>query len=331
MSDWTEAQIIEEISRIFPMRSEIVERGIGDDCALMHDGMKLITTDASIEGVHFDLHWMTLADAAYRCMTSNVSDIAAMGAFAGPFTLALGLPVSLEFDEIRLAISAIKKCIEDHRLPDCWLIGGDVVRCDSAMFSVTVLAKCPEWPVVYRNTASPGDAIIALGHLGYAAAGLDLFKSGLFRNDSLISEFDLFPLLNAFRRPLALTQFGPLIAQNRCISAMMDLSDGIRTDLPRLLAQSHCGADVFLDRLIPDNRLLNASELVHCDPMDWMICGGEDFGLLVTSKTPEIVFKFANEQHIPCCILGLCTDKPDISWFENGRYSTRKNISFSHF
>ena len=75
---WTENQVIEEISRIFTPRPDIAPLGIGDDCAVFRDGLNLITTDAAVEGVHFDLSWMSLADAAYRCTTANLSDVASM-------------------------------------------------------------------------------------------------------------------------------------------------------------------------------------------------------------------------------------------------------------
>lgn len=332
MTEWTEAQVIEEISRIFPTRNDLVERGIGDDCAVMQQGLKLITTDASIEGVHFDLRWMSLADAAYRCMTSNVSDIAAMGTYAGPFTLALGLPASLDFSEISKAVSALRACISDHDLKDCWLIGGDVVRSPFAMFSVTVFAPRPEWPVVCRNTANPGDAIIAMGHLGHAAAGLDIFSSGLYRHE-ICQQKEIETVLNAFKRPRALTQLGPLLAQNRLITAMMDLSDGIKTDLPRLLKQSHCGAQIQIDALQPDECLVKVSEIQHTDPVNWMLCGGEDFGLLVTAPEQNIaqIQNLAKQHKIPCCILGKCTKSEEIFWLENHEISSRKDSSFKHF
>lgn len=333
MAEWTEAQVIDEISRTFPVREDLVERGIGDDCAVMQNGMKLITTDASIEGVHFDLRWMSVADAAYRCMTSNVSDIAAMGAYAGPFTLAWGLPSSLDFSEIRKAIQAIKTCLNDHGLPDCWLIGGDVVRSQVVMFSVTVLGKCPEWPVVCRNTAKPGDIVMAMGKLGYAAAGLALFESSIYLDKTRINACSLEPLLQAFRRPKALTNAGPILAKNRLVSSMMDLSDGVRTDLPRLLKQSRCGAVLDLDVLVPDDCLSRAADVLQCDARDWMACGGEDFGLLMTAPVDNVgkIEKIAAENGIPCVILGKCTCDSDVIWNENGQVSLRKDLSFSHF
>ena len=125
---WTESDVIEAIMEVFPSRRDLVTLGIGDDCAVLARGERLVTTDASVEGVHFDVAWMTLADAAYRCLTSNLSDVAAMGGEPGCFTLALGLRPDLGFDEIRGAIGAMRQCVEEHGLSRCALVGGDVVR-----------------------------------------------------------------------------------------------------------------------------------------------------------------------------------------------------------
>ena len=154
MSGWRESDVIALITELFPGRSDILARGIGDDCAVFCRGQRLISTDASIEGVHFNLDWMTPGDAAYRCLSSNISDIAAMGAEPGVFTMALGLPGEMAFDDIRGIFLNLKQCIADHGLDGCWLVGGDVVRSPVLMFSITILGELPPWPIVCRNGAS---------------------------------------------------------------------------------------------------------------------------------------------------------------------------------
>ena len=331
MSHWTEEQVIQAIQEIFPSRKDLAPCGIGDDCAVLMPGLELITTDASVEGVHFDLSWMSLADAAYRCMTSNVSDAAAMGAYAGPFTLALGLREDIEFNEILSAIQAIKDCIQEHGLSDCWLIGGDVVRSSQVFFSITVLSQKPAWPVVLRSGAKPGDVILALGRLGMSAVGLELYRRSFDKKCSRQSAYA--PYLKAFCRPHALTSLGPDIAQQQLVHAMMDISDGIRTDLPRLMKQSHCGARVDLGVVIPDGDLIQICKEINIDPIDQMICGGEDFGLLVTTPPQNVakIKKYACTHQVPCYEIGVCTDSKNVEWFERGKSSHRIDTSFSHF
>ena len=326
---WTEEQVIREIHRVFPDRPEIAPRGIGDDCAWIRDDAVLITTDASIEGVHFDLNWMSAADAVWRCMASNVSDVAAMGAFAGPFTLALGLPPTLAFDDIASMIGALKSCIEAHGLDGCWIVGGDVVRAPVLTFSVTVLGIRPPWPIVMRRGARPGNLIAVLGHCGYAAAGLDVCQK--FRDRIHDPLFE--PFIRAFFHPVALTQLGPAFAQNHLVTAMMDTSDGVRTDLPRLIEQSQCGAKIHLDAFVPDEPMKRAANELDGDPIDWMTSGGEDFGLLVTCEREKIetLKKMAQNQGVPCRIIGECTEERGVQWLEKHRISTRLDRSFRHF
>lgn len=324
-----EHEIIAAIEKCFPCRSEISPCGIGDDCAVLCDGLVLLTTDASVEGVHFDLSWMTAADAAYRCMTSNVSDVAAMGAFAGPFSLALGLPPGMSDDDILSVIEAFRRCIDDHGLRDCWLIGGDVVRSPVLMFSVTVLGKRPSWPMVYRSGACPGHRILALGHLGMSAAGLALCQRNM-HGDGLP---EYAPFLKTFRRPLALTQLGPALAREGLVSAMMDTSDGVRMDLPRLLAQSGCGAEIEISAFEPSAELLALGQTLGVDPRDWMVCGGEDFGLLMTAEAKYVkrIERLAHEHGVPCFDIGICTASRAVNWLEQGQQSLRMDQSFFHF
>ena len=331
MSHWSEEQVIQAIQDIFPPREDVASCGIGDDCAVLRPGLELITTDASVEGVHFDLSWISLADAAYRCMTSNVSDAAAMGAYAGPFTLALGLREDIKFNEILSAIQAIKDCIKTHELSDCWLIGGDVVRSSQVFFSITVLSPKPAWPVVLRSGAKPGDAILALGRLGMSAVGLELYRRGFDKKCNSQSAYA--PYLKAFCRPHALTSLGPDIARLKLAHAMMDISDGIRTDLPRLMKQSHCGAHVDIDGLLPNIDFMHICNEIGLDPIDAMCCGGEDFGLLVTTppQNVAIIQKYACTHQVPCYEIGVCTGSKNVEWFEQGKPSLRMDTSFSHF
>ncbi|MBQ1925313.1 MAG: thiamine-phosphate kinase [Proteobacteria bacterium] len=327
MGTWTESQIIDAIQATFPTRDDLVSRGIGDDCAVMRPRYELVTTDASVDGVHFDLSWMTPADAAYRCLTSNISDIAAMGGEPGAFTLALGLPKAMAFAEITAAITALRDCIRDHGLPECWLIGGDVVRAPQLMFSVTMFGRCPHAPIL-RNGARPEDTIVILGNPGMSCIGLALCQKGLAHSD----DPRLAPFLNAFKRPRALTALAKAIAQSGLASAMMDLSDGIRTDLPRLLAQSRCGAKIDIDALSASQDMRDAAYTCAIDPVSAMLCGGEDFGLLLTCNPSHLaaIKDLAERLGSPCHVLGTCTAGA-IEWTESDRPSNRKDISFTHF
>ena len=328
---WCEEDVIAAIRGSFGNDGGRIRLGMGDDCAQLGDGLTLITTDASIEGVHFDLDWMTPGDAAYRCLTSNLSDVAAMGARAAAFTLALGLRPDLPFDAVRNIIDGLKQCLLDHDMTHCILVGGDVVRSPVVMFSVTMLGETPPWPIVTRHGASPGDIIGVLGHIGYAALGLELCKNGCCRDNHPTSEI----FLNAFKRPRCLPHLGPQLAQAQCLTSMMDTSDGIMTDLPRLLTASSCGATVELDHFCPDAEMIRTANRCHADARNLMVCGGEDFGLLFTCRENKLklIRHAAACSNIPLILFGQCTKTAPghILWTERGKQTHPINRSFSHF
>lgn len=328
---WCEEDVIAAIRESFSNDSGKTRLGIGDDCAQLIDNLTLITTDASVEGVHFDLDWMTPGDAAYRCLTSNLSDVAAMGARAAAFTLALGLRPDLPFDAVRDIIDGLKQCLHDHDMSHCALVGGDVVRSPVVMFSITMLGETPPWPIVTRHGAAPGDIIGVLGHIGHAALGLELCRHGSPADDHPSSKI----FLNAFKRPLCLAHLGPKLAQAHCLSAMMDTSDGIMTDLPRLLRASGCGATAELDRFCPNQEMIRSAEYCHVDARNLMLCGGEDFGLLFTCRENKLktIRHAAACSNTPLILFGHCTQTAPglILWTEHGKRTNPVNRSFSHF
>lgn len=318
----------------------MLERGIGDDCALLRSAYDLVTTDASVEGVHFSLDLMTVADAAYRCLASNLSDMAAMGAVPGAFTLVLGLRPDLEESAIVGAIEALKACIAAHKLDACWLVGGDVVRSATTFFSVTLLGTRPQWPLVYRKGAMPDDLLLHIGELGRSGAGLALLRSGkavphkgsgaFWRNEASWGPWA--PFVKAFCRPQALTQMGPALAKAGLAHAMMDSSDGLMMDLPRLLSQSTCGGIVDLDAFQPDPALLSAANCLSLDARDWMLSGGEDFGLIVAASRLDLdsIRDMAYDFGLPCRVIGRCTEGLTLNWMANGQMVVPNDHSFYH-
>lgn len=328
---WCEEDVIAAVRESFGDDGGRTRLGIGDDCAQLVDHLTLITTDASIEGVHFNLDWMTPGDAAYRCLTSNLSDVAAMGAHAAAFTMALGLRPDLSFDAVRDIIAGLKQCLRDHGMTHCSLVGGDVVRSPVVMFSITMLGETPPWPIVTRQGANPGDFIGVLGRIGHAGLGLELCQRGYHRDENPSSKI----FLNAFRRPLCLAHLGPELAQAHCLSAMMDTSDGIMTDLPRLLKASGCGATVELDRFCPEPEMIRTAERCHVDARTLMVCGGEDFGLLFTCRENNLktIRHAAACSNVPFILFGQCTPTAPgrILWTDHGKPTHPVNRSFSHF
>jgi|GEM_PF-1053208 len=328
---WHERDVIAAVASVFHEHRDICDLGIGDDCAVLRRAPRYVTTDACVEGVHFDLGLMSMADAAYRCLTSNISDVAAMGAEPGPFTLALGLPPSVPMSEICLAIGALRDSIAEHDLASCWLVGGDVVRSDVIFFSVTMWGEAMAWPCVRRDGAREGDVLLALGGLGHAAAGLDALRAG-YRADGELSA-GLRRCIRAFLRPRAQVGLAQTLAQKGLLRAMMDLSDGLMADLPKLLARSECGGRIEIDALVADEALQEAALTLGVDPIDWMLSGGEDFSLLVAVLPDHVatIRDLAYGQGVSCHQLGTCCREAGVHWTRRSEPVIPCDKSFSHF
>ncbi|MBD8106364.1 thiamine-phosphate kinase [Erwinia persicina] len=252
-----------------------VEKGIGDDCALLGVPEKqtlAISTDTLVEGVHFlrDIH---PADLGYKALAVNLSDLAAMGADPAWLTLALTLP---EINEAWLKdfSDSLFELLDYY---DMQLIGGDTTRGPLSM-TLGIHGLVPQGRALKRSGARVGDWIYVTGTLGDSAAGLELLQHHVKINDPAAHE----ALIKRHLRPM------PRILQGQALrdlaSSAIDLSDGLISDLGHILKASDCGARLHLDAL-PISAVLKQ----HFEPEQavcWALSGGEDYELCFT--VPEI-------------------------------------------
>ena len=329
----SEARIIEIIHEVFSDNPELCSLGIGDDCACLRQSYDLVTADAAVEGVHFDLSWMSLYDAAYRCMTANLSDIGSMGGEPGAWTLTLSLPDG-RFGEadIRNMVQGFYDSIADHGCAHCGLVGGDVVGSPGpVMLSISLMGHSAPFGMARRDAAKPGDMIVVVGRPGLSAAGMALLQSGKeIRSEALQRCTD------QFCRPKCYVKFGQMLVEAQCVHAMMDLSDGIGADLPKLLKRSSLGATVTLDALQPSPELCEAADFLGLSssaPLSWMVSGGEDFGLLCTCSplTFDNLKRVAYLERVPLAVIGECHAENSLEWLLGDKPWKPDFLSFSHF
>jgi len=275
-----ERELIEQIQRLVGADSEDLLQGIGDDCAVISkttDTAWLLTMDTLLEGVHFDLELHPPEQLAEKSLAVNVSDIAAMGGKPLFVLLSLGLPRA--FDEtwfVRFS-SGLARALEVY---GCLLIGGDTVASPGPVaLTLTVVGEAQVSKILYRSKARIGDSIWVSGPLGLSAAGFELLNI-----DRVTPELQ--PLLDAHLRPRARVDLGMKLAESGLVHAMMDLSDGLATDLAHLARASGVGAKIFADHLIIHPALKQAAAMLENDPLQWMLQGGEDYELLFTAA-PE--------------------------------------------
>lgn len=324
-----ERDLIEQIRLLAGPGSADLLQGIGDDCAVVAKNAEtvwLLTMDTLIESVHFDCSWHPPEKLGRKAVSVNVSDIAAMGGKPVFVLLSLGLPAG--FDEQWLArfnAGFTAACREYG----CLLIGGDTVCSpEQVALTITVVGETPFSNVIYRRGAKVGDSIWVSGSLGSAAAGLDLYRSG-----NRLEDPELQPLLEAHINPGARVQLAELLGRSGLVNAMMDLSDGLATDLSHLCAQSKVGARIWADKLPCHKALPAAAALLNQDPLDWMISGGEDYELLFTVGPAESEQLLQNtaEHKFPIQCVGVITPGQGVTLIRGERDMAEtkvRNISY---
>ena len=270
--------------------------GIGDDCAVVGKTDELVllyTMDTLIESVHFDLRWHPPDLLGQKAVSVNVSDIAAMGGQPRYLLFSLGLPPDFDDDWALSLSTGVGRACEQY---GCLLIGGDTVSNPAGVsLTLTVIGEARAEQVLYRHKAQAGDRIYVSGPLGLAAAGLALCKGGIGREE----EFK--QLYGAHLDPGARVELGKLLARSGLVNSMMDLSDGLATDLAHICERSGLGARIFREQLPYLAVLEKAAALLGRDSLDWMIGGGEDYELLFTvpmSATEKLQEVVANSGHV---------------------------------
>lgn len=316
-----ENNLVDEIIREFSRNNSRLEGGIGDDAAVIRSGRKrnLLTKDLLIEEVHFsrDIHPPELLGR--KSLSVNISDIAAMGGRPEYALLGLGIPPDLETDWIERFFSGFRSCANENATD---LIGGDISRSGNIVISVTVLGQAGR--VIRRSGASPGELIYVSGSLGDASFGLELLQSGEKPEENPRKS----RLYQAFFDPKPRVELGVFLARNNLATAMMDLSDGISRDLPRLCRMSGTGAEIREVELPVSAVLREFSSRFSY----YALHGGEDYELIFTvspgqeSSILEIKDKFNLSR------LGCMTDSKDIILVkENGTRSYLRHRGFDHF
>ncbi|MDX1775069.1 MAG: thiamine-phosphate kinase, partial [Desulfobulbales bacterium] len=286
----TEREIIDHIANLFGFKADAgVLRGIGDDCAVLRKDNNrcfLVSTDILIAGVHFDLAWHPPSQLGRKAAAVNLSDIAAMGGQPRFALLSLAFPGSAPawLDDF---LKGFHDMLQAH---NTLLVGGDTVKSSNDLaVSVTIIGEAAEDTICYRSGAVKGDLVFVSGCLGDAAAGLALCRSGVEVDDSA----GLQQLLAAHLDPEPQVQLGKIFAESGLVHAMIDISDGLATDLSHICAASGVGAEIDRDRLPVSGVLKSTAATLKAPALNWVLQGGEDYQLLVIAP-PEHQQKLRN-------------------------------------
>ncbi len=279
--------LIEHITQDFPLRNASSIKGIGDDCAVLEmlNGQTVVSSDALIEGVHFDLTYVSPEHLGYKAVMVNLSDVYAMNAI--PKQILVNIAVSNRFgaEFLESLYAGIRNACNEYEVD---LVGGDTTSSFSGlMISITVIGEADEADVAYRSGAKENDLLVVSGDLGAAYLGLQLLEreKEVFKEDP-----DMQPQLQGFEYLLQ-RQLKPearkdvveiLKALEVKPTSMIDVSDGLSSEVLHLCKQSEVGMAVYEEKIPLDPKVYEVCEEFNLTTTTVALNGGEDYELLFT-------------------------------------------------
>jgi thiamine-monophosphate kinase len=276
-----ERGLIEHIRRRLPPPPRELVVGIGDDAAVAvvdRGALQVVTTDALVEGVHFDRRFSSPADVGYKALAVNVSDIAAMGAAPRLALLSLMLPPAMPLADIDALMDGF---LDIAASTGVTLAGGNVTRSPGPLVvDVTVVGSVKPRRILTRCGGRPGESLYVTGTIGAAAAGLGWLRQHGETGAELPEEPDLADCVRRHRRPEPRARLGAILGRTRAASACMDLSDGLADAVRQVAEASGVGARIEANAL-PIHR--GAARWFHQhgeDPVRASLAGGDDYELL---------------------------------------------------
>ncbi len=314
LSSLGEFGLINRISPHFQSIHKQTIKGIGDDAAVIDNGGDdyfLISTDMLLEGVHFDLSYVPLKHLGYKAVAVNVSDIAAMNGTPRQITVNIGLSNRISVEAVDEIYSGILAACEAYNVD---LVGGDTSTSRSGLvLSITATGVVKKDKIAYRSTAQASDVICVSGDLGAAYSGLQVLereKKEFLENPSMQPQLDEKSyVVGRQLRPEARTDIVYELQEAGVVpTAMIDVSDGLASELLHLCSQSKTGAVIFEEHLPIDDQTYLTAEEFKISPLTIALNGGEDYELLFTIKAADYE-KLKNSSNIS--FIGYMTKEAD--------------------
>lgn len=305
--------LIKHLTAHFPLSNESSELGVGDDGAVINPGNKkvVLTTDVLAEGVHFNLGYVPLKHLGYKAVVVNLSDIAAMN--ATPTQILVSLAVSNRFpvEALEEIYAGIQSACSRYKVD---LVGGDTTSSNAGLvMSITAVGLVDEENIVKRNGAQPNDLLVVSGDLGGAYMGLQILErehAVFLANPNMQPEMEGFDyILERQLKPEARTDVKGILEQlDIKPTSMIDVSDGLASEILHLSDQSNVGFRLYEDKVPMDNLTITTADEMNLNPVMTALSGGEDYELLFTIS-PTDFDKIKN--HPDFSIIGHAVDKEE--------------------
>lgn len=287
LRDIGEFGFIDRITKGCLIRKQNVIKAIGDDCcvfAISPDLVTLLTTDMLVEDVHFLRQPMPPYKLGRKSIAVNISDIAAMGGMPREAVVSIAIPQSLSVEYLDAVYDGMKSMAREF---DVNLLGGDTTSSpERLVINVALVGEAAEKEVLYRSGAQVGDVIFLTGEVGSSAAGLDILLTG--RNYSGWED-----IIDAHYDPRPQVKEGRIIAGAMSANSLIDVSDGVASDLGHICIESHVGAVIEEDKIPVSGRFTEYCRKFDCDFEHLTLHVGEDYVLLGT--VPETQAKMLEQ------------------------------------
>jgi len=287
IEDLGEFGLIEHLTKDVKKHQESTLKGIGDDAGVINFGTEcqVVTTDLLLEGVHFDLMYTPLKHLGYKAVMVNISDVYAMNAVPKQITVSIGISGKFSVEAMEQLYEGINIACDQYKVD---LIGGDTSSSLTGLtISVTAMGTAIEKELIYRSGAKNNNLICVTGDLGAAFMGLKVLEreKKLFEEDSNIQpelgSYDY--IVGRFLKPEPRVDILLKLREQGVVpTSMIDISDGLSSELLHICKQSDCGCVIYHDKIPVSEETEAAAEEFNMEPLIAALNGGEDYELLFT-------------------------------------------------
>ncbi|WP_282123233.1 thiamine-phosphate kinase [Algibacter mikhailovii] len=294
LSDLGEFGLIDHLTKNFKIKQSSTVKGIGDDAAVLNFGDEkvVVTTDLLVEGVHFDLSYVPLKHLGYKAVVVNLSDVYAMNAKATQVTVSIAVSNRFPLEALEDLYAGIETAAKIY---DIDVVGGDTTSSNTGLLiSVTALGALSEDDAVYRNGAKPNDLLVVTGDVGAAYMGLQVLEreKEVYKVNPN-NQPDLEPYTYIVERqlkPEARKDIKELLKSlDVKPTSMIDVSDGLSSEIMHLCKQSDVGCDLYENKLPLDPQVISVCEEFNIDSTTVALNGGEDYELLFTISQEDFM------------------------------------------
>ena len=311
LSNLGEFKLIDHLTKNFKISHKSTLKGIGDDAAVLsfNDKKVVVSTDLLVEGVHFDLSYMPLKHLGYKAVMVNLSDIYAMNATATQITVSIAVSNRFPLEALEELYAGIETAAKIYKVD---VVGGDTTSSTSGLIiSITAIGEANEKDIVYRKGAKPNDLLVVTGDLGGAYMGLQVLEreKEVFKvNPNNQPDLDKYTyIVQRQLKPEARKDIVTLLKElDVKPTSMIDISDGLSSEIMHLCKHSEVGCDVYENKMPLDPQVIMTCEEFNIDSTTIALNGGEDYELLMTISQEDFPKIKANPN---LTVIGYITDK----------------------